>query len=173
MPSRILTVVTFISISSFFTSATARQRTFIMVKPDGVERGLVGKIITRFEEKGLKLIGMKFMQPSEELLRSHYSYLAGRSFLPQIINYLSSKPVVAMAWEGNSAVKIGRNLLGATGPADAAPGTVRGDYGIDFGRNLVYGTDHLVTGESEIALWFKNEELISWTSPLEPSIYEL
>jgi len=167
-------VCTFLAICSSFSSAMAaqRERTFIMVKPDGVMRGLVGKIITRFEEKGLKLVAMKFMQASEEHLKLHYADLSSKPFFAGLVKYMSNGPVCAMAWEGNQAAKYGRLILGATHPQDSAMGTVRGDFCVDIGRNVCHGSDSPESGAKEIALWFKDEELISWTSPSDPWVYE-
>merc|ERR1719229_805099 len=137
---------------------------FIMIKPDGVQRGLVGEIIKRFEQKGFKLVAMKFMNASEEHLKKHYADLAGKKFSPGLIKYMCSGPVVPMVWEGLDVVKTGRAMLGATNPADSAPGTIRGDYSIQVGRNICHGSDSVESANHEIALWFKPEELCSWES---------
>lgn len=117
------------------------ERTYIMVKPDGVQRGLVGDIIARFEQKGFHLGGLKMIYPSEELLREHYKDLAQKPFFPHLIEYMKSGPVVGMIWEGKTAVVSGRKLLGATNPLDSNPGTIRGDYCIVTGRNVCHGSD--------------------------------
>ncbi|KAJ3629942.1 hypothetical protein MTP99_014304 [Tenebrio molitor] len=152
--------------------AEARERTFIMVKPDGVQRGLVGKIIQRFEEKGFKLVALKFVWPSEELLKQHYADLASRPFFPGLVKYMSSGPVVPMVWEGLNVVKTGRVMLGATNPADSAPGTIRGDLCIQVGRNIIHGSDAVESAKKEIALWFGEKELINWKPANEGWIYE-
>merc|ERR1712113_1178718 len=148
------------------------ERTFIMIKPDGVQRGLCGDIIKRFEQKGFKLVAMKFMQATEDHLRKHYSDLSERPFFPGLVKYMASGPVVPMVWEGLNVVKTGRVMLGATNPADSAPGTIRGDYCIQVGRNICHGSDAVDSANHEIALWFKPEELVSWESAQKDWIYE-
>ena len=132
-----------------------------MVKPDAVQRGLVGKIIERFEQKGFKLVAMKFMWASKELLEKHYADLSGRPFFPGLVNYMSSGPVVPMVWEGLNVVKTGRQMLGATNPDDSLLGTIRGDFCIQVGRNILHGSDAVESAEKEIALWFGEKELVS------------
>merc|ERR1711976_883633 len=149
-----------------------RERTFIMIKPDGVQRGIVGDIIKRFEQKGFKLVAMKFMWATEEHLKQHYADLAGKPFFPGLVKYMASGPLVPMVWEGKGVVKTGRVMLGATNPADSAPGTIRGDYCIEVGRNICHGSDAVESAEKEISLWFKPEELVSWESAQKDWIYE-
>ncbi|XP_055306644.1 nucleoside diphosphate kinase-like [Sitodiplosis mosellana] len=122
-----------------------------MIKPDAVQRGLVGEIIKRFEMKGFKLIAMKFFRPTQELLQQHY---AERSFFPALMEYMGSGPVVSMVWEGLNIVRSGRQMMGATNPANALPGTIRGDFSIQTGRNIIHGSDAVETANKEIALWF-------------------
>jgi len=153
-------------------SGTERERSFIMIKPDGVQRGLVGDIIKRFEQKGLKLVAMKFMWASEDLLKTHYADLAGRPFFGGLVKYMSTGPVVPMAWEGLNAVKTGRQMLGETDPAKSLPGTIRGDFCIEVGRNIIHGSDGVESAKKEIALWFKPEELVKWKSNEESWLYE-
>jgi nucleoside-diphosphate kinase len=148
------------------------ERTFIMIKPDGVQRGLVGKIIARFEEKGFQLVGLKHLQPSKELLEKHYADLSARPFFPGLVKYMSSGPVVAMVWQGLNAVKTGRKMLGETNPADSLPGTIRGDFCIQIGRNICHGSDAVESAKKEIALWFKDGELTSWTPAQNTWVYE-
>nr|ALS04818.1 nucleoside diphosphate kinase A 1 [Pseudodiaptomus poplesia] len=148
------------------------ERTFIMIKPDGVHRGIVGEIIKRFEQKGYKLVAMKFMQASVERLEKHYADLAKKPFFPGLVKYMASGPVVAMVWEGLNAVKTGRVMLGETIPADSKPGTIRGDFCVQVGRNICHGSDAVESAEKEIALWFKPEELVNWTTVQAPWIYE-
>ena len=150
----------------------ADERTFIMIKPDGVKRGLVAKIIKRFEQRGYKLVAMKFMKASEELLEQHYGDLKGKPFYKGLISFIGSGPVVPMVWEGKGVVKQGRVMLGEMNPADSKPGSIRGDFSIDIGRNIVHGSDSVETAKKEVSLWFKPEELVNWESPLEKSIYE-
>merc|ERR1712045_951601 len=138
------------------------ERTFIMIKPDGVQRGLCGDIIKRFEQKGFKLVAMKFMQATEDHLRKHYSDLSERPFFPGLVKYMASGPVVPMVWEGLNVVKTGRVMLGETNPKDSKPGTIRGDFAIQVGRNICHGSDAVESAEKEIKLWFSDEELTSW-----------
>ncbi|XP_029942829.1 nucleoside diphosphate kinase A2-like [Salarias fasciatus] len=144
--------------------AEQKERTFIAVKPDGVQRGLIGDIIKRFEQKGFKLVGMKMIQASRDLLSDHYVDLKDRPFFPTLIDYMSSGPVVAMVWEGKGVVKTGRVMLGATNPADSSPGTIRGDFCIDVSKNIIHGSDSVDSAKTEISLWFKDDELVSYTS---------
>ena len=139
-----------------------KERTFIMIKPDGVQRGLIGQIMARFETKGFKLVGMKLCQPGKAHMEEHYSDLSHKGFFAGLIEYAASGPVCAMVWEGDNAVLTGRKMLGATKPADSEPGTIRGDLCIDVGRNIIHGSDAVESANKEIALWFKPEELVSW-----------
>merc|ERR1712113_102649 len=148
------------------------ERTFIMIKPDGVQRGLCGDIIKRFEQKGFKLVAMKFMQASEDHLKKHYADLSSKPFFPGLVKYMSSGPVVPMVWEGLNVVKTGRVMLGATNPADSAPGTIRGDFCIQVGRNICHGSDAVDSAAKEIALWFKEENLVKWDPVAESWVYE-
>ena len=147
------------------------QRTYIMIKPDGVQRGLVGEIIGRFERKGFKLVGLKLFTPPRSQLETHYADLSSRGFFAGLIDYMSSGPVVCMAWEGAGAVATGRVMLGATKPSDSLPGTIRGDLCIDVGRNICHGSDSVESAEKEIALWFP-EGLNSWNDHSASWIYE-
>ncbi|QSO45730.1 nucleoside-diphosphate kinase [Alicyclobacillus mengziensis] len=139
----------------------AAERTFIMVKPDGVQRGLVGEVVSRFERKGLKLLGAKLMQVSNELAESHYAEHRERPFFNDLVSFITSSPVFAMVWEGENAISIARNMMGKTNPADAAPGTIRGDLGLTIGMNIVHGSDSPDSAAREIALWF-NESLADY-----------
>ncbi|EIN07790.1 nucleoside diphosphate kinase [Punctularia strigosozonata HHB-11173 SS5] len=130
------------------------ERTYIMVKPDGVQRGLVGNIIARFESRGFKLIALKLVHATPEHLELHYADLKGKPFFPGLIKYMASGPVVAMVWEGLDAVKTGRSMLGATNPLASAPGTIRGDFALAVGRNICHGSDSVENAEKEIKLWF-------------------
>ena len=147
------------------------ERTFIIVKPDAVQRGLVGEIIARFERRGLKLMAMRMMQVSEELAREHYAVHEGRPFFEGLISYITSAPVVTMVLEGTDAIAVVRNTVGATRPAEAAPGTIRADFGLEVGRNLVHASDGSETAASEIALWFGNE-LVEWERATDPWVFE-
>jgi len=148
------------------------ERTFIMVKPDAVQRGLVGEVIARFESRGFRLLATKFMLASRDLLTAHYSDLSKKAFFPELIRYMSSGPVVPMVWEGLKAVRQGRVMLGATNPKDSDPGTIRGDLCIDVGRNIVHGSDSVEAAEREIAMWFRPEEISSWRSATVEWVYE-
>jgi len=147
------------------------ERTFIAIKPDGVHRGLVGEIIKRFEMKGFKLVGLKMTHASEELLKQHYDDLKDRPFFAGLVDYMHSGPVVAMVWEGKGAVKTGRVMLGETNPAESKPGTIRGDFCIQVGRNICHGSDAVESAKQEIGLWFKPEELVSWKPCAHDWIY--
>lgn len=151
---------------------TVRERTFIMVKPDGVQRGLVGDIISRFEKKGFKLVGMKMAAPGKEHFEKHYADLSSKGFFPGLVAYASSGPVVAMVWEGHNVVATGRKMLGATRPDDSAPGTIRGDFCIDVGRNVIHGSDSVDSANKEIALWFGHDNLINWGHHSNAWVYE-
>ncbi|PPR08030.1 hypothetical protein CVT24_010871 [Panaeolus cyanescens] len=147
------------------------ERTYIMIKPDGVQRGLVGKIIQRFEERGFKLIALKLVQSTEEHLEKHYADLKGKPFFPGLIKYMASGPVVAMVWQGLDAVKTGRVMLGATNPLASPIGSIRGDYALAVGRNIIHGSDSVESAEKEIALWFP-EGTVQYASALESWIFE-
>jgi len=151
---------------------TERERTFIMVKPDGVQRGLVGEIIGRFERKGFKMCGMRMDQPGQKHFEEHYKDLSKKPFFPGLVKYASSGPVVAMCWEGNDVVKTGRKMLGATRPFDSEPGTIRGDLCIDVGRNIIHGSDSVESAKDELKLWFKQGELHQWTQAADKWVYE-
>ena len=138
------------------------ERTFIAVKPDGVQRGLVGDITTRFEQKGYKLVGMKLLHPTLEQAKEHYIDLAKKGFYGGLCTYFSSGPICAMCWEGNGVIKGGRMLLGATNPSDSLPGTIRGDFATDVGRNICHGSDCVEAAEREVAFWFKAAELCDY-----------
>ena len=141
---------------------TEKTATYIMVKPDGVQRGLVGEIINRFERKGLKLVGLKSVVPSMELAESHYEVHKERPFYTGLIKFITSGPVVAMAWEGIDAINVARKLIGSTNAREASPGTIRGDLGMDMGFNMIHGSDSEENANSELALWFP-EGLLNWS----------
>ena len=148
------------------------ERTFIMIKPDGVQRNLVGEIVSRFETKGFTLTGMKLMQVSRELAEKHYGVHKERPFFGSLVEFIISAPVVAMVWEGDGVVASARKLIGATNPLTAEPGTIRGDFAVSIGRNIIHGSDAIETAQSEITLWFKEEELVSWEPTTKPWLYE-
>ncbi|XVF54638.1 hypothetical protein PTKIN_Ptkin05aG0197300 [Pterospermum kingtungense] len=148
------------------------EQTYIMVKPDGVQRGLVGEIISRFERKGFKLTGLKLFQCPKELAEEHYKDLKAKPFYPKLIDYITSGPVVCMAWEGVGVVASARKLIGSTDPLQAEPGTIRGDLAVQMGRNVVHGSDSPENGKRETALWFKEGELCQWTPAQAPWLRE-
>ncbi|KAH7106974.1 nucleoside diphosphate kinase [Auriculariales sp. MPI-PUGE-AT-0066] len=148
-----------------------QERTYIMIKPDGVQRGLVGPIIARFEQRGFKLVALKLVHSTKEHLEIHYSDLKGKSFFPGLITYMASGPVVAMVWEGLDAVKTGRAMLGATNPLSSQPGTIRGDYALAVGRNICHGSDAVESAEKEIKLWFP-EGITQYTHSQDAWIFE-
>jgi nucleoside-diphosphate kinase len=150
-----------------------KERTYVMIKPDGVQRGLVGTVINRFENRGYKLVALKMLSPSQELLENHYADLKSRKFFPSLISYMLMGPVVAMVWQGTAAVSTGRKIVGATNPLDSAPGTIRGDFCIETGRNIIHASDSVDNAEKEIKLWFSESEIQSWTKAEESWVYEL
>lgn len=148
------------------------EKTLVLVKPDGVQRGLVGEIIRRLERRGLRLIGGKFIQVSIELAEEHYGIHKGKPFYNSLLEYITSAPVMAMAWDGPDAVAAVRQTMGATRPTEAAPGSVRHDFGLEIGRNLTHASDSPENGEIEVALWFKDEELVDWKRAIDPWVFE-
>ncbi len=149
------------------------ERTLVLVKPDGVQRGLIGEVIARLERRGLKLVAAKFMRVSRELAEAHYAVHRGKPFYEGLIDYITSAPVMAMVWEGPNAVAAVRQTMGATRPTEAAPGTIRHDFGLEIGRNLTHASDSPENGEKEVALWFRPEELVSWTRDLDRWYFEM
>lgn len=143
------------------------ERTLVLAKPDAVARGLVGEIIKRLEARGLRLAGLKMIWVDEDLAKRHYAAHVGKPFFEGLVKYITSLPVVAMVWEGPSAVSVVRNTMGATNPALAQPGTIRGDFGTDISNNLVHGSDSPESAEKEISLFFKEEEIFNWKRPHE------
>ncbi len=147
------------------------ERTFVLAKPDAVQRGLVGEIIARLERRGLKLVAAKFLQVPLSLAKQHYAVHEGKDFYNGLIKYITSAPVMAMVWEGPSAVVAVRQTMGATRPLEAAPGSIRHDFGVEVGRNLTHASDSVENAEIEINLWFKPEEIVSWTRPIDDWIF--
>ena len=139
------------------------ERTFVMIKPDAVQRGLIGEITSRFEKKGIKVVAMKMVSVSKKLAEKHYGIHKGKTFFEPTVQYITSSPVVAMVLEGDNAIEMVRGMMGKTNPQDAAMGTIRGDYGQFISRNIVHGSDGSDTAEFEINLWFKPEEISSYT----------
>ncbi|HPU35797.1 MAG TPA: nucleoside-diphosphate kinase [Bacillota bacterium] len=148
------------------------ERTYLMVKPDGVQRGLVGDIISRFEKRGFKIVALKMLRISRELAEKHYGEHVGKPFFESLVSFITSGPVVAMVIEGKGVVNAAREMMGTTNPLKAAPGTIRGDLGIDIGRNVIHGSDSLESARREISIFFKEEELVDYKLDLESWIYE-
>ena len=148
------------------------EKTLVLVKPDGVQRGLIGEVIARLERRGLRLVAAKFIQVSRELAETHYAIHKGKPFYEGLINYIISAPVMAMVWEGPRAIAAVRQTMGATRPWEAAPGTVRHDFALEVGRNLTHASDTVENGEGEVALWFTPSELVSWERATDTWIFE-
>lgn len=154
------------------SAGTRAEISYVMIKPDGVQRGLVGEIISRFENKGFKLIGLKMMQCTKEIAEEHYKDLKSKPFFPALVDYILSGPVVCMVWEGDGVIKSARKLIGATNPLEAEPGTIRGDLAVQTGRNVVHGSDSPENGERETALWFNGQGIVAWDSALKDWLIE-
>ncbi|MFB6152703.1 MAG: nucleoside-diphosphate kinase [Halodesulfurarchaeum sp.] len=152
----------------------SRERTFVMVKPDGVQRGLIGEIIGRLEDRGLKLVGGKFIQIDRDLAEEHYAEHEDKPFYEDLVSFITSGPVMAMVWEGQDATRQVRKMMGETDPAESAPGTIRGDLGLDLGRNVIHGSDHEDPGanEREIELFFDRDEVHDYERIDETWLYE-
>ncbi len=148
------------------------DRTFVMIKPDGVQRGLVGEIVSRFEKKGLKLVAAQFGNLPEGRVTEQYQEHLAKPFFPSLKKYIMSGPCFLMVWEGRNVVAIARTLIGATNPQEAAPGTIRGDYGIDIGRNVIHGSDSLQSAAREIGIHFRQDDIVTFTRIDESIIYE-
>ncbi len=148
------------------------ERTLVLVKPDGVQRGLVGEVIARLERRGLRLVAAKFMNVSQQLAETHYAVHKGKPFYDGLIAYIVSAPVMAMVWEGPNAVAAVRQTMGATRPTEAAPGSLRHDFALEVGRNLTHASDSPENGETEVGLWFKKNELVDWKREADRWIFE-
>lgn len=148
------------------------ERTLVLVKPDGVQRGLVGEVISRLEHRGLKLVAARFLQVGRQLAETHYAIHKGKPFYDGLIAYITSAPVMAMVWEGPNAVAAVRQTMGATRPTEAAPGTVRHDFALEVGRNLTHASDEPANAETEISLWFRPDELVTWKREVDRWILE-
>src|SRR5512144_2697542 len=158
--------------TNFYLEEISVERTLVMVKPDGVQRGLIGEVISRLERRGLRLVAAKFMQVSRELAERHYAVHKGKQFYDGLISYITSAPVMAMVWEGPNAVSAVRQTMGTTRPTEAAPGTLRHDFALEVGRNLTHASDEPANAEKEVALWFKPDELVEWTRDVDRWIFE-
>ena len=148
------------------------EQSLILVKPDGVQRGLIGEVISRLERRGLRLVGAKFMQVSQELAETHYAIHKGKPFYDPLIRYITSAPVMAMVWEGPNAVAAVRQTMGATRPTEAAPGTLRHDFALEVGRNLTHASDTKENGVKGVELWFTPGELVTWSREVDRWIFE-
>lgn len=147
------------------------EKTFLMVKPDGVQRNLVGEIVNRFERKGFKLAAAKLMQVSDKLAEEHYAEHKERPFFGELVSFITSGPVFAMVWEGENVIATARNMMGNTNPAEAAPGTIRGDYGVTVGKNVIHGSDSPASAEREINLFFNEDAILSYTKQDSEWVY--
>ena len=150
---------------------TNQERTFLAVKPDGVQRGLVGDIIARFEKRGYKLVGLKMVWPTEQMAQDHYADLSKKPFFGGLVKFFSSGPIVCMCWEGKDIIKQGRQMLGETQPLASKPGSIRGDFSIDLGRNICHGSDSPESAEHELKMWFP-EGVNDWAKTVDSSVYE-
>ncbi|AKO93967.1 nucleoside-diphosphate kinase [Priestia filamentosa] len=148
------------------------EKTFIMVKPDGVQRNIVGDVVTRFEKKGFQLVGAKLMHVSEDLAKEHYKEHKEKPFFGELVDFITSSPVFAMVWEGENAVTVARKMLGKTNPAEAEVGTIRGDYGLQVAKNVVHGSDSNESATREISLFFEESELVNYTKLINDWVYE-
>jgi len=153
-------------------AGTKQERSFIAVKPDGVNRGLVGEIIRRFEQKGFKLVGLKLTVPTKEKAEGHYEEHRGKPFFAGLASFFASGPIVAMVWEGEDVIATGRRMMGATKPKDSAPGTIRGDFAVNMGRNIIHGSDSPASAAHEIAYWFSESEIADWNPTISSWLYE-
>lgn len=147
------------------------EKTFLMVKPDAVQRQLIGEIVSRFEKKGFQLVGAKLMQMSSELAEKHYAEHIGKPFFEDLTNFITSGPVFAMVWQGDNVVNTARKMMGKTNPSESDPGTIRGDFGVVTNRNIIHGSDSLESAEREINLFFNESELIDYTKLMNQWIY--
>lgn len=147
------------------------EKTFIMVKPDGVQRNVVGEIVQRFEQKGFKLVGAKLMQISNDLAENHYGEHKERPFFGELVDFITSGPVFAMVWEGEEVISTARTMIGATNPAEANPGSIRGDFGVTVGKNIIHGSDSPESAEREINLFFDEDEIVSYDKQDHTWIY--
>ncbi len=148
------------------------ERTLVLVKPDGMQRGLAGEIIARWERRGLRIAGLKLMRVTEAMAREHYGEHDGKPFFAGLVSFITSGPVVAAVLEGPNAIQAVRATNGATNPIEAAPGSIRADFGVDKGRNLVHASDSPASAEREIAIFFNSAEIIAWDRTIEPWIVE-
>ena len=148
------------------------ERTLVLVKPDAVQRGLIGEVISRLERRGLRLVAAKFIKVSKKLAETHYAIHKGKPFYDGLIAYITSAPVMAMVWEGPQAVAAVRQTMGSTRPVEAAPGSIRHDFALEVGRNLTHASDSVENGKKEVNLWFKRTDLVNWKREVDQWIFE-
>lgn len=148
------------------------ERSLVLVKPDGVQRALIGEVISRLERRGLRLVAAKFLQVSKDLAETHYAVHKGKPFYEGLISYIISAPVMAMVWEGPNAIAAIRQTMGATRPTEAAPGSLRHDFALEVGRNLTHASDSVENGDQEVALWFSKEDLVNWGRAVDQWVFE-
>lgn len=148
------------------------EKTLVLIKPDAVQRGLIGEVTARLERRGLRLVAARFMQVSLELAEKHYAIHQGKPFYEPLIRYITSAPVMAMVWEGPNAIAAVRQTMGSTRPTEAAPGSIRHDFGLEVGRNLTHASDTVENGIKEVELWFSPDELVRWERSTDPWIFE-
>ncbi|CEG27655.1 nucleoside-diphosphate kinase [Bacillus sp. B-jedd] len=147
------------------------EKTFLMVKPDGVQRNAIGEIVARFEKKGFQLVGAKLMSIPREVAEEHYGEHKERPFFGELVDFITSGPVFAMVWQGENVIATARQMMGATNPKDAAPGTIRGDFGLTVGKNIIHGSDSPASAEREIGIFFKKEELVEYSKQIDGWVY--
>ena len=148
------------------------EQSLVLVKPDGVQRGLIGEVISRLERRGLRLVAARFVSVSQELAETHYAIHKGKPFYEPLIRYITSSPVMAMVWEGPNAIAAIRQTMGSTRPLEAAPGSLRHDFALEVGRNLTHASDSVENGRAEVALWFRPDEIVSWGRDVDRWIFE-
>jgi nucleoside-diphosphate kinase len=148
------------------------ERSLVLVKPDGVQRGLIGEVLARLERRGLRLVAARFMNVSQALAEIHYAVHKGKPFYEGLIQYITSAPVMAMVWEAPNAIAAVRQTMGVTRPTEAAPGSVRHDFALEVGRNLTHASDSVETGIQEVALWFRPEEIVEWKRDIDRWVFE-
>ena len=148
------------------------ERTLILVKPDAMQRGLAGEILARFERRGLRMVGLRLLKVDKPMAKRHYAEHVGKPFFDGLVEYITSSPIVAVVFEGSNAVAAARQLMGSTRPAEAAPGTIRADFGLEVGRNLVHGSDSVVSAKREIEIFFEGQRLTSWKRDIDPWVFE-
>lgn len=148
------------------------ERTLVLIKPDAMQRGLAGEIISRLERRGLRIVALRLLQMDEALARRHYAQHEGKSFFEPLVRYITSSPIIAAVFEGTGAVEATRQTMGATNPLQAAPGSIRADFALEIGRNLVHGSDSVEAAEREIALFFNEGDIVSWPRSVDPWVFE-